>query len=82
MLNNTLKFCTLLIAHVSCVRYATRQILLVRKIFQCSDVISFALLQKRDDYFEHAASKGQDMAVEIISQIGNRQFWQEKQQLI
>ncbi|MCI5739990.1 MAG: plasmid recombination protein [Lachnospiraceae bacterium] len=30
-----------------------------------------------DDYFEHVACKEQDMAVEIIIQIGDREFWKE-----
>jgi hypothetical protein len=30
-----------------------------------------------DDYFEHVAGKEQDMAVEIIIQIGDREFWKE-----
>lgn len=29
------------------------------------------------DYFEHVASKEQDMAVEIIFQIGDREFWKQ-----
>ena len=30
-----------------------------------------------EDYFEHVASKEQDMAVEIIIQIGDREFWKQ-----
>lgn len=30
-----------------------------------------------DDYFEHVAGKEQDMAVEIIIQIGDREFWKQ-----
>ena len=30
-----------------------------------------------EDYFEHVAGKEQDMAVEIIIQIGDREFWKE-----
>lgn len=30
-----------------------------------------------EDYFEHVADKEQDMAVEIIIQIGDREFWKE-----
>lgn len=38
--------------------------------------------QKREDrkiadYFEHVANKEQDMAVEIIIQLGDRQYWKE-----
>lgn len=33
--------------------------------------------RKIDDYFEHVASKEQDMAVEIIFQIGDREFWRD-----
>lgn len=33
--------------------------------------------RKIDDYFEHVASKEQNMAVEIIFQIGDREFWRE-----
>lgn len=33
--------------------------------------------RKIDDYFEHVSAKEQDMAVEIIFQIGDRKFWQE-----
>ena len=31
----------------------------------------------RSDYFEHVAGKEQDMAVEIIIQIGDREFWRQ-----
>jgi hypothetical protein len=30
-----------------------------------------------DDYFEHVAKLDQDMAVEIIFQCGDKQFWEE-----
>ena len=30
-----------------------------------------------EDYFEHVAGKEQDMAVEIIIQIGDREFWKQ-----
>lgn len=30
-----------------------------------------------EDYFEHVANKEQDMAVEIIIQVGDRAYWQE-----
>lgn len=30
-----------------------------------------------EDYFEHVANKEQDMAVEIIIQVGDRDYWQE-----
>ena len=30
-----------------------------------------------EDYFEHVANKEQDMAVEIIIQVGDREYWQE-----
>ena len=30
-----------------------------------------------EDYFEHVAGKEQDMAVEIIIQIGDREFWRQ-----
>ena len=33
--------------------------------------------RKIEDYFEHVAGKGQDMAVEIIIQIGDREFWKQ-----
>ena len=33
--------------------------------------------RKIEDYFEHVAGKEQDMAVEIIIQIGDREFWKE-----
>ncbi len=33
--------------------------------------------RKIEDYFEHVANKEQDMAVEIIIQIGDRAYWQE-----
>lgn len=33
--------------------------------------------RKIDDYFEHVANKEQDMAVEIIIQIGDRAYWQQ-----
>lgn len=33
--------------------------------------------RKIDDYFEHVAGKEQDMAVEIIVQIGDREFWKQ-----
>ena len=33
--------------------------------------------RKIDDYFEHVAGKEQDMAVEIIIQIGDREFWKQ-----
>ena len=32
---------------------------------------------KIEDYFEHVAGKEQDMAVEIIIQIGDREFWKQ-----
>ncbi len=32
---------------------------------------------KIEDYFEHVANKEQDMAVEIIIQVGDRAYWQE-----
>lgn len=32
---------------------------------------------KSKDYFEHVAGKKQDMAVEIIIQIGDREFWRQ-----
>lgn len=34
--------------------------------------------RKIEDYFEHVAGKEQDMAVEIIIQIGDKEFWREK----
>lgn len=33
--------------------------------------------RKIEDYFEHVANKEQDMAVEIIIQVGDREYWQE-----
>lgn len=33
--------------------------------------------RKIEDYFEHVANKEQDMAVEIIIQIGDRAYWQQ-----
>lgn len=33
--------------------------------------------RKIGDYFEHVANKEQDMAVEIIIQVGDRAYWQE-----
>lgn len=33
--------------------------------------------RKIEDYFEHVAGKEQDMAVEIIIQIGDREFWKQ-----
>lgn len=33
--------------------------------------------RKIEDYFEHVANKEQDMAVEIIIQVGDRVYWQE-----
>ena len=38
--------------------------------------------QKREDrkiadYFEHVANKEQDMAVEVIIQLGDREYWKE-----
>ena len=33
--------------------------------------------RKIEDYFEHVANKEQDMAVEIIIQVGDRDYWQE-----
>lgn len=33
--------------------------------------------RKIEDYFEHVAGKEQDMAVEIIIQIGDREFWRQ-----
>ena len=33
--------------------------------------------RKIEDYFEHVADKEQDMAVEIIIQIGDREFWKQ-----
>lgn len=33
--------------------------------------------RKSEDYFEHVANKEQDMAVEIIIQVGDRAYWQE-----
>ena len=33
--------------------------------------------RKIEDYFEHVAGKEQDMAVEIIIQIGDREFWKK-----
>lgn len=33
--------------------------------------------RKIEDYFEHVAGKEQDMAVEIIVQIGDREFWRQ-----
>lgn len=33
--------------------------------------------RKIEDYFEHVANKEQDMAVEIIIQVGDRGYWQE-----
>ena len=33
--------------------------------------------RKIEDYFEHVANKEQDMAVEIIIQIGDRTYWQQ-----
>ena len=34
--------------------------------------------RKIADYFEHVANKEQDMAVEIIIQLGDREYWQEQ----
>ncbi len=34
--------------------------------------------RKIEDYFEHVANKEQDMAVEIIIQIGDRAYWQQR----
>ena len=33
--------------------------------------------RKIADYFEHVANKEQDMAVEIIIQLGDREYWKE-----
>ena len=33
--------------------------------------------RKIPDYFEHVANKEQDMAVEIIIQLGDREYWKE-----
>ena len=33
--------------------------------------------RRKEDYFEHVAGKEQDMAVEIIIQIGDREFWKQ-----
>lgn len=33
--------------------------------------------RKIEDYFEHVVNKEQDMAVEIIIQMGDRAYWQE-----
>ena len=33
--------------------------------------------RKIEDYFEHVANKEQDMAVEIIIQVGDRAYWQQ-----
>ncbi len=33
--------------------------------------------RKIEDYFEHVANKEQDMAVELIIQVGDRAYWQE-----
>lgn len=33
--------------------------------------------RKIEDYFEHVAGKEQDMAVEIIIQICDREFWKQ-----
>lgn len=33
--------------------------------------------RKIDDYFEHVAGLSQDIAVEIIFQCGNKEFWDE-----
>ncbi len=33
--------------------------------------------RKIEDYYEHVANKEQDMAVEIIIQVGDRAYWQE-----
>ena len=33
--------------------------------------------RKIEDYYEHVANKEQDMAVEIIIQVGDRDYWQE-----
>lgn len=33
--------------------------------------------RKIENYFEHVANKEQDMAVEIIIQVGDRDYWQE-----
>lgn len=33
--------------------------------------------RKIEDYFEHVANKEQDMAVEIIIQLGDREYWKE-----
>jgi len=35
--------------------------------------------RKIDDYFSHVAEKQQDMAVEIIFQIGDKEFWETHQ---
>lgn len=35
--------------------------------------------RKIPDYFEHVANKEQDMAVEIIIQLGDREFWKENE---
>ena len=35
--------------------------------------------RKIADYFEHVANKEQDMAVEIIIQLGDREFWKENE---
>ena len=37
----------------------------------------FITKDKIEDYFEHVAGKEQDMAVEIIIQIGDREFWKQ-----
>ena len=35
--------------------------------------------RKIEDYFEHVANKEQDMAVEIILQLGDREYWKENE---
>ena len=35
--------------------------------------------RKIEDYFEHVANKEQDMAVEIIIQLGDREYWRENE---
>lgn len=35
--------------------------------------------RKIEDYFEHVANKEQDMAVEIIIQLGDREYWKENE---
>lgn len=57
----------------------------VKKVYQ--DTFSEALEQynqkqtradrRIDDYFEHLSSKNQDMAVEIIFQCGDKDFWED-----